>query len=880
MRIPSLIIVALATVSSTSAQVESLKRTSIQRVAERRSKQLLNRQAGSKSLVLETVVQATPAPVDGTTHVWEAGDWSDCSADCGPGVQQRTVLCMNNDTMSGVPDGDCFADALLRGSEKPATDRECQGLCIRCDDRNELFTSVGLTNPPPLPVPSRTGRVCRVTDPRFTCCDHRVENTIVTQVVAIQKGFKAIPAAASEQAASTIGFIANSTNEFTERLADTQAQLTSLTALLADPASLLLDKHINRALTIVSDVLTQRVADLQEAIDNSTVIVDLIESQLSVYIDDGSLSNDSRQMSGYNASTTRKPVLADCVDATVNLFAAMSCAACNPSFVEDNVDTHAGGLFKSVNVSTSVCQTVFKQCVPTVRDSRRHLREALNVMRSIQSKLAQAAVRLQPALLALWNSIAFNWLPGATRPIGDYVPDITSLDCIRSTDTYVLPPATQVADFCANFFANWNYQFTIQSMLKDVSIGTRAMDSLQRCDKCFHLVITRVGQILSDGKGGIDVTLALSPSALAEAGCAGLSTSPAKSAAASIRDQLLSGSINFFAIKQGDVYTPGERGALMRKSRRAMAFILSASRDALNNNDKTKMALDSPVVYIHKLQYTDDGLDPAVLSNVSWSIISNASRNPPPSIWDARHSDEVGIIATDINCTSHAACNTDGGDAPYWFCANVRVCNGTIPCDDNERELLNVGPKCVKGICVDGFTAVDGVCPDIAICPATKTGKFDHTYFSKFKSIAPLTPPSSDLVNSEGPAMADAITQALNYASGVCDCAFAQRLDEKGLVSLVVGDQCKYAQCLAYAIANEDHAACQAGLAFNCAALQSACPNVVCDAVGAQWNIPTCDVKAGGQSGGFALASDTRDAPSGVLSLAVAVMIILAAVVM
>jgi hypothetical protein len=864
----------------------------------RHAKKWTDRHQGSSVLMTETkTATAAPTPteqIDGTTYYWNVGNWSDCSADCGPGLAQRPVECVNGDTGKIEDDSVCQNDPTV--AARPSETQDCQGPCITCTDRSDLFQSIGLAKPPLNPVRSRTTQVCKVNDPKYSCCDRTVENSMVTQVVAIQKGFRKVPETAIDQKGVVVDFIANSTKEFQERLDETNAQLATLNELLTQPSNLKGDKKQLRALNVVRDVLSQRVIDLQNAISNSSAIVDAINQQLGVLSADVSLNMSSDASSFGLGNTTnsslavgKKAELADCVDATVSLFASLGCAACNPSFVKDNVDSKSG-IFSSINVSTTMCTSLYKQCSPTVRDSRRFLRQALQIMRSIHSSLSRTAARLQPALLALWSEIAFDWLPGASHPMSSdpfyagqntFVPDISSLDCIKTTSVYVLPPATTVDDFCSNFFDSWNYQYTISNLIKDVKVGVQAMGALQKCDKCVHLIASKMGEILANGKGGLDVTLKLSKEALADAGCAGLSSTPVVHAADTIKQKLLSGQLNLFAIKEGDsVFTRGERSNLAHKSMRVISMILSASflksKDALDSNDALVAALDSNSTFIHKLEYTDSGIDPTAWANVSWDVVANANKNPPPSIWQARESSEVGIIATDFNCTSHLSCNPESGDAPYWFCANSKVCNGTLPCSDDERQLLVAHPRCVKGLCVSGATAVDGKCPDISICPVTSSGQFDHFYFSRFKSIAPIPPPNSDLIQQEGALMAGAITQAVKYSAGVCDCAFTQTTDEKGLVSLKIGDQCKYAQCLAYAIANEAQPNCQAGLAQKCASLKAACPSVDCDKIGAQWTPPTCETSIT-NSAPLVAASETKSVDIG-LGAATAVLLALVAV--
>jgi len=859
-RLGSLFLVSLA-----HAELRDVTSTSV----ELHARKWQNRHTNTRNLATDISGSSSQPLIDGVTYFWRVGNWSDCSADCGQGLTQRFVECVNGDTGGIEDDSVCEKDQTVE--KRPIDTKECQGPCITCTDRTDLFRSIGLAPPPINPIRSRNGQVCKVNDPKYSCCDKPVESSIVTQVIAIQKGFRKVPETAIEQKQIVIDFIANSTAEFQERLAETKTQLSGLDSILAMPSGLKGDKKQIRALTVVRDVLTQRVEDLNTAIANSTAIVKAIENQLGVLSADISL-NMSTDASNYGYSNSSdsslasggKAQLRDCVDATVTLFASLGCAACNPSFVDNNVDARSG-MFHSVNVSSAMCTQLFKQCAPTVRDSRRFLREALQIMRSIHSDLARTAARLQPALLALWSEISFDWLPGSGRPLsGDpflagqttYVPDVTSLDCIKSSSVYVLPPATKVEDFCTNFFDSWNYQYTVSNLVKDVKVGVQAMGALQKCDRCVHLIASKVGEILASGRGGLDVTLGLSREALAAAGCSGLSSTPAVNPTISIKQKLLTGELNLFALKEGDsVFTRGERSNLAHKSMKAFSLFLTKA--PLSSSDNIGMALESNTTFIHKLEYTDSGIDPRAWSNVSWDVIAGANQNPPPSIWMSRESYEVGIIATDFNCTSHLSCNPESGDAPYWFCANAKVCHGTIPCSDDERALLKAHPRCVKGLCVNGTTAVDGKCPDIAICPQTKNGQFDHFYFSKFKNIAPLPPPSTDLISSEGAAMAGAITQALNYAAGVCDCAFTASKDEKGLTSLTVGDQCKYAQCLAYSIFNEPQPNCQAALRTRCNELKGLCPNVDCDRIGAQWNPPTCEVVESG-SAPIVLASDTR----------------------
>jgi hypothetical protein len=470
-----------------------------------------------------------------------------------------------------------------------------------------------------------------------------------------------------------------------------------------------------------------------------------------------------------------------------------------------------------------------------------------------------------------------DWVPGSARPLSSYqssetayVPDITSLDCVRNMKQYILASTTQMTDFCNNYFGNWNYQFTIQGILSDVTAGVNAFDALTRCDACIHLIVSKITDILANSKGGLDVTLALNRDALASAGCAGLSSTPA-ARQPSINAPAGSPTSNFFALTPGELWVSrSQQEEIDRKSHRAFAIILAANKlrnrlsflhkGVISPADQATLAFSSPPLFVNQLNFTDAGVDPTTLANVSWEIVNNANFNPPPAIWDMRSAAEVGIVASDMNCTSHVACNPDSGDSPYWFCANSKVCSGDIPCDETERSLLNIHSRCVKGLCVDDKTAVDGKCPDIATCPTTATvGQFDHTYFAKFKNIAPKLPPAADLISAQGIENATAITQASSYATGVCDCAFGQKTDADGATSLYVANQCVYATCVAYAQMIETSTTCGANLGLTCTQLKSSCPNVVCDKIDAQWTIPTCDAVSVNEAG-FALSSESKSA--------------------
>ena len=792
--------------------------------------------------------------IDGAILTWITGPWSDCSSECGPGGQSRVVSCYNNDTSVVVADSVCLGDTVLGPGGKPITEQDCLGPCITCTDRSSLFTSAGLAAPPATPVKSSSNYVCNVTESSYSCCDRNVENSIVTQVVAINKGFGSIPATAQGQIQHVSDFIANSTAEFSERLQATKDQLEGVQTLLDQASNLKMDKRINRALTVLKEVLTNRVSDLNSAISNSTLITSFLQSQLNVLADDVSLN----QTTNSTITTGQSPKLAQCANATVGLFSSMSCAACAPSFVSENVNfpSNSSNLYSSINVTSSLCESVHKQCSPTIRSSRMYLEKALRVIRGIHSQLARAAAQLQPALAAVWGAVRFDWLPAVSKPSSSAVtPDITSLDCIKSSAAYKMGSATSVENFCTNFFESWNYQMTINSLLKDLKVGVKAMDSLQRCDKCFHMVMTKFTEIVSNQKGQIDVTLSLSPSALAESGCFGLSSSPA--ASSKNISSTTSALGNFFAISEGDIWVGSEKKTILEKSKRGISFILST----LKNNVKTN-GTDASVPYVQILQYTPDGTDPSAIATVNWSLVGNATQNPPPSIWTNRSSSQVPVIATELNCTTHMACNPDGGDSPYWFCGTAKICDNPISCDDSEKALLSVHARCIKGLCVDDTTAVDGKCPEIAICPVTKIGQFDHTYFSKYRSIAPILPPSASLISSQGVQTANAVTQAQNFAKGVCDCAFSKKTDSSGTSILQIGDKCMYAQCLAYALANEQQTSCTSALLSKCQEYTSSCPNVVCDKTQALWNAPACELKTDKTQDGFALSSESVSATS------------------
>lgn len=846
---------------------------------------------------------------DGAQLLWIATPWSDCSVECGNGTQTRMVTCVNNETQAVVGDDVCLADTFVIPSVRPVDQKPCVGDCVKCEDQDILFRSIGLTSPPPAPVPSHGGKICAVSDPKYSCCDANVENSIVTQVIAIRKGFEKLPSKALEAEAKAMEELTNSTNAFSARFKETQTSLSLVESAMERTIGLKgFDVKVSRSLKSLKDILEQRLVDLQSAVDNSTAIVAFIKEQLGVIGNDKSMLNETFASTTTNSiiNATKQPTLVDCAQATADMFSAMSCAACNPAFIKQSLDVNdEDGLISNVNVSTSVCVGLYNQCVPTIRESRRYLRRALSVMRKIHSRLTRSVARTQPVILALWSTIVFDWLPGSTRPLASfksgevgetYAPDITSLDCIKNSKL-VLKPATQVNEFCNTFFDEWNYHSTIKSILTDVDSGVVAYQSLERCDMCVHTILTKLSEIFANNGGSLDVALDLNPAALAQAGCFGMSSTPAKKYTP---PPIVVNSVtipipqnwNFFALQPGEVWKSGsDISEIQRKSSRAISLILSASKltssrkryhtksfvaDALTNSDIAPIALNQDNLIIPSLNFSDEGIDPLVLANVSWDAIRDAINNPPPPQWALRTSAEVGIVASTMNCTSHGACNPDSGDSPYWFCATVKVCNGDIPCDDTERALLESHSRCVKGLCVDDRTAVDGKCPDIATCPVTADGRFDHSYFSRFKSIAPMSPPSRDEVETDGVEAAVAKVQISQYANGVCDCAFSKETDRNGQVNLVVGDKCKYAQCLAYAQSVEGSLSCQGGLGKRCQDFVHQCPDLDCDKTGALWNVPMCTVTNPADGSSFAQATEGSDATTATVTTVITVLTILA----
>ena len=847
---------------------------------------------------------------DGAQLLWISTPWSDCSVECGDGTQTRMVTCVNNETQATVADDICLADSFVIPAVRPVDQKPCVGDCVKCEDQDILFRSIGLTSPPPTPVPSNSGKICVVADPKYSCCDANVENSIVTQYIAIRKGFEKLPSRALEAEAKAMEELTNSTNAFAARLTETQTSLSLVESAMERSVGLKgFDVKVSRSLRNLKDILEQRLVDLQAAVDNSTAIVGFIKEQLGVIGNDKSMQKETSPSTNATINATNQPTLNDCAQATSDMFSAMSCAACNPAFITQSLDVNdEDGLISSVDVSTSVCVGLYNQCVPTIRESRRHLRRALSVMRKIHSRLTRSVARTQPVILALWSTIVFDWLPGSTRPlasfksgeVGDtYAPDITSLDCIKNSKL-VLQPATQVNDFCNTFFDEWNQHSTIKSILTDVDSGVVAYQSLERCDMCVHTILTKLSDIFANNGGSLDVALGLNPGALAQAGCYGMSSTPAKKytpppIVVNNVTVPLPSSWNFFALQPGEVWSSGsDISEMQRKSSRAISLILSSGKlwagrkryhtksfvaDALTNYDIAPIALSQDNLIIPSLNFSDDGIDPLVLANVSWAAIRDSINNPPPSQWALRTSAEVGIVASTVNCTSHGACNPDSGDAPYWFCATVKVCNGEIPCDEFELALLETHSRCVKGLCVDDSTAVDGKCPDIAMCPVTADGRFDHSYFSRFKSIAPMSPPSREDVESEGVDVAVAAVQISQYANGVCDCAFSKETDRNGQVNLVVGDKCKYAQCLAYAQSVEGSLSCQGGLGKKCQDFLDQCPGLDCDQTAALWNVPICTVTNPADGSSFVQATESSDATTTSITALVALVTILALIV-
>ena len=74
---------------------------------------------------------ATPAPTTSTTssnsysYTWITGDWSDCSADCDTGTQERSVTCQQTyeSTISTVIDAYCESD--INAGDKPVSKQVC-----------------------------------------------------------------------------------------------------------------------------------------------------------------------------------------------------------------------------------------------------------------------------------------------------------------------------------------------------------------------------------------------------------------------------------------------------------------------------------------------------------------------------------------------------------------------------------------------------------------------------------------------------------------------------------------------------------------------------------------------------------------------------------
>ena len=759
-----------STVNSTSTTSDAATAATTQTLGYSTEESTRADSASADTKVGEIKFRTTSAATNGTGtgYQWFVSEFSECNVFCGNGTQQRVVVCKDST-------GEVSLDSICEASyPKPDSVIDCEGPCISCPDLNsDFFTRSGLGTPAsPAMWGSNLTQLSFCPVGNISCCTAENEQMIKSQAALASKALDSVLLNSPTVKTKAATALENYNTVVQQKLTETSNALTAIQALIDAGAS---DKL--NVMPILKEALTQRQTDLTASID--------IMQKAMTYVDE--------QITSYSSQLTGSDKFSQCTQAALTLNAEIACSSCSPTFTTSFVNKSTS----TVMVSLDDCQAVYEACEPVIATGHSELLSALSEMEKVHESLTLVAAKLQVALSRVWSTLQFDWVPGDTLPSDiNSNPDMTKLMCIKDSVAFSLPKISEPSDFCGMYFSPFAANTFASRLELTLMQGIKSLTDLSNCDGCIHGVLVRLSTVISQGSAALDVSLPL-----------------------------------------GSEVARGRVNACMMASQPPQARLL------LNQMTKSRSFVKMP----HDFREEESGTYPLRIGFVSSggveaSVAGNFSNYselinidtvlPPQEQWKIRSTSPPALQIWDVACTDHTTCydqlDNKNADAPWWFCASTTACESGN-CGVNDEVLLKSGSRCAMGQCVNGTQAIDGVCPDYAVCPTTTYEPFaGPSYFYKFQSLVTSTPGSS----------------------GVCDCAFSSSVSSTGVAkkeTISVTDLCVQATCAAYALQFETSSSCNQQLSALCLKAQKSGCDVDCDSEQAQYSPPSCDANQFGQ---------------------------------
>jgi hypothetical protein len=498
--------------------------------------------------------------------------------------------------------------------------------------------------------------------------------------------------------------------------------------------------NVTDAVIAASESINLELARFSESIEESEIAIrtnelltarlqqlDIVGTELAVAIvafQEQLLALDPQASEGIENGDILTSV---CSEAVQNVTFGVFCDACVAGTTLLASSGNNGVI--QAGLSQEVCLDLQGACVDLekAKIQRIEARQAVERATKTQRDLAAA---MQPVLAEVWPKLQVHWLPGLPGGEGNtgVVPDVTKLKCLYEHEQFDRGFETD-----CGFFEDLRPIGMAKRIDRFIKTGFSSIQATAACDECLQTIVLFLSQTVLERKADVAVTLKKLNFV-----CTQVTGSAATA--------------KFFleTLQTGDA---GNRGsALVTWSTKPTTELEAAPRNISSLGE----AVD----------------------------FKRLKTNKPQSVWSEDFSN-LRLSVANIPCTKHTDCD----DHPWWFCAAPSACelHGSQTCSEDSRFLLASGSKCARGACLDGpGMAVDGVCPDDAVCPTVSSiAPFDVDYFDKFKPI--------DL--NDGPL--------------VCPCAF----DE---ITGKVIDQCAHAHCTAYAAVLEQRATCKSELVRTC----------------------------------------------------------------